>query len=39
MRLIALGAGNTLTIEAGTQEYSYCVSGTTLTMTPVSTRA
>jgi hypothetical protein len=30
-------AGNTLTIEAGTQEYTYCVSGTTLTMTPVST--
>jgi hypothetical protein len=28
-------AGNTLTIEAGTQEYTYCVSGTTLTLTPV----
>jgi hypothetical protein len=26
-----------LTITAGEQEYSYCVSGTTLTMTPQST--
>jgi len=29
-------AGSTLTITAGEQEYSYCVSGTTLTLTPVS---
>jgi hypothetical protein len=29
-------AGNTLTITAGAQEYSYCVDGTTLTVTPVS---
>jgi len=29
-------AGNLLTVTAGTQEYSYCVSGTALTMTPVS---
>ncbi len=29
-------AGSVLTITAGEQEYSYCVSGTTLTMTPQS---
>jgi len=29
-------AGSTLTITAGEQEYSYCVEGTTLTVTPVS---
>jgi hypothetical protein len=29
-------AGSTLTISAGEQEYSYCVTGDTLTMTPQS---
>jgi hypothetical protein len=30
-------AGSTLTITAGEQEYSYCVSGDTLTLTQQST--
>jgi hypothetical protein len=29
-------AGTTLTITAGEQEYEYCVSGTALSMTPLS---